>query len=357
MKSNNNDTMELKILKGAVQNTNEAFVTIDENSTVIFFNKASEKIFGYTSREVASKSLDVILSKECKAGHHHAIQRFLKTKQSILIGHDTEFTAMRKNGETFSASISFSISEIDGHMYFTGIIRDVSETKALQKQILQTARLAALGQTVAEISHEIKNPLVLIGGFVRQLLASAENETDQSKLQIISDEVKRLETLLAGLKDLYTIRNLAIKKINVSLLLQEIYALVKDDCDRKKIVLDLHIEGDNQWIKGDREKIEQVLLNIIKNGVEAMEDGGKLSINSQSSKDNVVIKITDNGPGIPEEIQKKILSPFFTTKKGGTGLGLCVSKRIVEDHPDSSFEIESVEGKGTSVSIDFPACS
>ena len=96
---------------------------------------------------------------------------------------------------------------------------------------------------------------------------------------------------------------------------------------------------------------KQVLLNLVKNAIEAMEKGGNLSIQSQLHDDKAEISITDDGPGIPESAKDKILTPFFTTKKQGTGLGLCVSKRIIEDHPDSSFSVKSQKGKGTVVTI------
>ena len=150
---------ELTILQGAVQNTNEAFVTIDQDHMVMFFNQAAEKIFGYSRKEMLGQNLDIILTSRCSQNHHKAVERYIKTKNPVLIGHETEFIAVRKDGETFPASISFSVSEVEEKLYFTALIRDVTETKTLQEQLLQSERLAALGQFVAEITHEIKNPL------------------------------------------------------------------------------------------------------------------------------------------------------------------------------------------------------
>lgn len=180
---------ELIILQGAIENTNEGFVTIDERHRVIVFNKAAEKIFGYTHQEVIGKDLQIVLGPECTVGHKKAVSSFIRTKKPKLIGHQTEFMAIRKNGERFPLSISFSVSEIGGQFYFTGIIRDLTETKALQEQIAKSERLAALGRLVAEITHEIKNPLVTIGGFSRQLTRNTRDEKSLNKLKIISDEV------------------------------------------------------------------------------------------------------------------------------------------------------------------------
>ena len=203
---------EAVILREATENTNEGFVTIDEHHQVIIFNKAAEKIFGYSREEVMGKDLGLILSRECETGHKQAVSRFLETRESKLIGHQTEFVTTRKNGEKFPLSISFSVSKVEGKIYFTGIIRDVSETKALQEQIAKSERLAALGQLVAEITHEIKNPLMMIGGFARQLSRTIQDEKSQSKLKIITDEVQRLENLIQELKEVYRPQQLTIGK-------------------------------------------------------------------------------------------------------------------------------------------------
>ena len=150
---------ELAVLKGAVENTNEAFVTIDRNHRVVFFNKAAENIFGFSREEVTGHDLDVIMSPTCSRDHRRAVERYVQTRMPRRIAHETEILATRKNGETFPASISFSVSEVEGEIYFTGIVRDLTETKALQEHILKSERLAALGQVVAEITHEIKNSL------------------------------------------------------------------------------------------------------------------------------------------------------------------------------------------------------
>jgi signal transduction histidine kinase len=282
------------------------------------------------------------------------VAHFIKTKTPKLIGHQTEFLATRKNGERFPLSISFSVSEIDGKFFFTGIIQDLTETKALREQIAKSEQLAALGRLVAEISHEIKNPLVLIGGFARQLLKNAPDEKSQSKLKIISNEVQRLENLLLELREIYRPPNLSIRSININTLLQEMVSLSQENCESKEITLHFQTDQDPLWIKGDPEKLKQVFLNLIKNAIEAMDKGGRLIIRSRLSGDQVEIAVIDNGPGIQPKDQAKLFTPFFTTKQRGTGLGLSVSKKIIEDHSGGSLNLESQEGRGTIVKITLP---
>jgi len=345
---------EMVILKNAVENTNEAFVTIDENHTVLFFNKAAEKIFGYSRKEVIGRDLNVIMSPSCSKNHRQAVTRYVKTRIPGRIGHETEMVASRKNGDTFPASISFSVTEVNGRLFFTGIVRDMTEKQALHEQIIRSERLSALGQLAAEITHEIKNPLMLIGGFAQQLSRVIDDEKHLQKLNIITDEVTRLEKLLTDLREFHLPKTIASEKVDLKELFQEIYFMVRDDCEKKNIRTELKIDDKALLVTGDRYSLKQVFLNLFKNSMDAMEHGGVLSIQTSLIGDQVEITVADEGCGIPEQDKEKIFSPFFTTKKHGTGLGLCISKRIIEEHADGSLSMKSKEGKGTSFKIRLP---
>jgi two-component system sensor kinase FixL len=344
---------EIEIIKGAVENTNEAFVTIDQNHKVLFFNRAAERIFGYRREEVLGHDLDVIMSPTCSRDHRKAVDRYVKTGIPRRIGHASELTATRKDGRTFPASISFSVSQVDGELYFTGIVSDLSETKVLQERILRSERLAALGQFVAEITHEIKNPLMMIGGFAHQLIEKTKDDQTCSKLNIIAEEVKRLEELLNELQ-YYMSRALNVEEVEISGLLKEIYDLVRRDCERIGIKVDFKKHEKPLPVKGDKDKLKQVFLNLTKNAIEAMEHGGKLVMKGRLIGDHVEIVISDNGCGIPKENREKIFSPFFTTKQQGTGLGLNISKNIIEDHEGGSITLKSEVGKGTTFKVTLP---
>jgi two-component system sensor kinase FixL len=345
---------EMVILKNAVENTNEAFVTIDENHTVIFFNKAAEEIFGYSRKDVIGRDLNVIMSPSCSKNHRQAVTRYVKTRIPGRIGHETEMVASRRNGDTFPASISFSVTEVNGRLFFTGIVRDMTEKQALQEQIIRSERLSALGQLAAEITHEIKNPLMLIGGFAQQLIRVIDDEKHLQKLNIITDEVTRLEKLLTDLREFHLTKTIASEKVDLKELFQEIYFMVRDDCEKKNIRTELKIDDKALLVTGDRYSLKQVFLNLFKNSMDAMEHGGVLSIQTSLIGDQVEITVADEGCGIPEQDKEKIFSPFFTTKKHGTGLGLCISKRIIEEYADGSLSMKSKEGKGTSFKIRLP---
>ncbi len=197
----------------------------------------------------------------------------------------------------------------------------------------------------------------MIGGFTTQLIRKTKDDQTLSTLNIISEEVRRLEELLKELRDYYLPRTLNLEEMDILGLLQEVYDLVKEDCERKKIETDFTRPGKSVLIKGDKDKLKQVFLNLLKNAIDAMEPGGRLVIENTLSENQAEITITDNGCGIPEESREKIFSPFFTTKRHGTGLGLNISKSIIEDHDSSSLTLKSEEGKGTTFKVTLPLFS
>lgn len=336
------------VLQGAVENTNEAFVTIDSRHRVVFFNKAAERIFGYCREEVIGHDLDVIMSPTCSSNHRAAVERYMRTKVPKRIGHGTEIDAVRKGGESFPANISFSVSRLGGEIYFTGIVRDLTENKELQDLVRRSERLAAMGQLVAEITHEIKNPLMIIGGFARQLLRELDEDgRKQKKLDVIVDEIARLEQLLNELRDLYLPRSLELRRFDVVRLIRGVGELVGAECENRGIRLGLDAPDEPLFLDADEAKLKEVLLNLVRNSIDAMEGGGALRIGLRPLGGRVEIAVSDEGCGIPPGDQPRIFSPFFTTKPHGTGLGLSICKRIVEEHPGGALTFESERGKGT----------
>ena len=345
---------ELNILKSAVEHANEAFVTIDSESRVVFFNLAAEKIFGVSREEVLGREITTLIGGDLGEQHRQAMSRYLETGESSTIGHEREMGIRRKDGSRLTVSLSFSVAENRGKIYCTGVVRDLSDFKTLQQKIIDAERLAALGQTVAEISHEIKNPLITIGGLARQLQKQQVDEKTAAKLRVIAAEVERLENLLVELRDLYRPRKLDISQFNMMDLLREVKDLLTEDLERKKIQLTFSPAFGGTVVQADRTRIKQVLLNVLKNGLEAMEGGGSLSLQIVSGPATVEVIVKDSGPGIAPPMLKHIFDPFFTTKRQGTGLGLSISKRIVEEHEGGLLQLKSEEGLGTEVRISLP---
>lgn len=345
---------DLEVLKSAVDQASEAFIIMDAESRIVFFNVAAERLFGVGRQEVLGRDIAALIGEEMARQHKKAVAVFLHTGETRRSGTEREMVLHHRDGTPVTVSLSFSMSENRGRVYCTGLIRDLSEFKALQQKIINAERLAALGQTVAEISHEIRNPLIAIGGLAAQLKKQAADEKSLAKLQVIIYEVKRLENLLHGLKDLYTPRMLELSAFDVLELLREVRDQFSADLEEKHIQLVFVPAFGGTEVMADRQRLKQVLINVMKNGLEAMEKGGSLTLQVVSSPTTVEVLVKDSGTGIAPAAMEKIFEPFYTTKRQGTGLGLAVSKRIVEEHQGGVFLLNSKEGQGTEVRISLP---
>ena len=356
MKSRKGNEEDLRILTRAVESAGEGFVTIDEDHRVVFFNRAAEKLFGYRREEVLGRDLNDILSPSCSTDHRAAVDRYLRSRRKRLRGHARELTAVKKGGQAFPCSISFSVSRMNGRTFFTGIVRDLSETKALENEVAKRERLAELGRMVAEINHEIRNPLMIIGGFVNRLSRSdsALDAKTRERTSMISAEVRRLEKLLDDLRELYLPHKLRQRPFDLTGLLREIHLFAQEACGENRIRLEWTQDTEPLPVKADRGKLKQVLINLVCNALEAMGEQGVLRMGASRQDGRVRLWISDNGPGIPDKLMTRVFDPFFTTKKGGSGLGLPLCRRFVEDHKGWSMHLKSRVGEGTDVRVDIP---
>ncbi|MEW6427126.1 MAG: ATP-binding protein [Thermodesulfobacteriota bacterium] len=337
---------DLQILKTAVDNAAEAFVTIDEESTVLFFNRAAEAIFGCTREQAIGRDLSDLIGGGEGERHRAGVARYVRSGAANL-RHRTRMTLRRGDGREIPLALSFSENRHGGRIYFTAVLRDLSEEQRIQERLIQSERLAALGQMVAEIGHEIKNPLTTIGGFARQLQRKVEDETSRRKTELIVGEVERLERLLNELRDLYAPRLQKPEPVDLVPLLRDIAHQILEQGERQAVAVRMESDQESHILEVDRERLQQVLLNVAKNGIEAMTGGGELLLSVAAGPAGTIISVRDSGPGMSAEVLRHIFNPFFTTKRHGTGLGLCISKRIVEETMGGLFQVESKEGEGT----------
>lgn len=222
-----------------------------------------------------------------------------------------------------------------------------------QEKLIRSERFAAIGEAAAYLSHEIKNPLVVIGGFAGQIeRALPDNDANVQKLRMIREETRRLELLLTDVRDFTrpSMPRKELRDINVSI--EETLALMENDLKAMGINFNKSLDDSLPPLWFDSQQIKQVLINLIKNAAESMANG-TISIGSRRENDYIKVSITDTGAGMSSATIKKIFDPFFTTKKKGTGLGLAVCRKIIEDHV-GEICFESTEGKGTTFAVSLP---
>ncbi len=335
----------------------DAVVTIDEEHRVVYCNKVAERMFGYSFDELVGTDVSPLIPEPHVSVHRGYVDRYLQTKEGRVIGKSRECSARRKDGSTFPVEISYSVSETAGKLYFTAVIRDISERKRLEHEVRFMEKLANVGKAVANVVHEIRKPLVLIGGFARQAescTALKADEKTRRKLKIVVNEVKRLEGLLSGIH-LLTRPEVASHKrpVSVDELLRETFELFDPMLQGKQIHLQTDIAPQSIPVTGDPDRLKQVFLNLLQNAVEALEGSGTIRVTARSEDGRARIEFENDGPAIPQEMADRIFDPFFTTKADGTGLGLAVTKNIINDH-GGEISIRSEGGRGVSFIVTLP---
>jgi two-component system, LuxR family, sensor kinase FixL len=345
------------ILRDVLESVNDAVITVDEQQRIRFLNQKAEEMFGYERSEVLGQDVSLLLPATHREVHQSYLKRYVSTRAPAVPGRTMECRGQRKDGGTFPLEKSYSYHEAGGHHYFTAVLRDITAKQRMEQHIRFTERLADVGKAVTHVVHEIRNPLMLIGGFARQLERCEGIEQDaknRQKLQIIVDEVRRMEELLEGILLLRRPASASRKRlVDVNELLRETSRLVEPRLAGREVNLGLHLAAGTLPIQADPDQIKQVLLNLLQNALESIDDRGEIAVKSRADSGTVEIIIQDSGPGISEDLRDRIFEPFFTTKSQGTGLGLAITRNIVQDH-GGTIRFESSPHRGTAFIIQLP---
>lgn len=236
--------------------------------------------------------------------------------------------------------------------------RDITENYFMVRKLQQTEKLAAIGELSAFVAHEIRNPLFAIGGFANALLKqNSLDESDKKKIEIILNESERLENILKIILNFARPAQDSDGEVDVNAVVTEALGLLRLKFESQGGVVIVNLMEDIAKVRGNADQVKQCVINGIKNGFEAMPEGGTLKVETNLSADNwVIIRIVDTGHGIPDDIRDQIFNPFFSTKSGGTGLGLAMTKKIIEDM-GGKVKLRSKSDKGTMLAFYLPPVS
>ncbi len=250
------------------------------------------------------------------------------------------------------------LSVVDYEDHFAGkmlLIQDLTQVKELEDELRRNEKLAALGKMAAGVAHELRNPLSSIKGLAVLLKSKfKENSADQETAHTLVQEVERLNRSIGELLDYARPHKLQTMKISLGPVLQKAISLIRMDAEAMGIKMETEFADNLPQVEADQDKLNQVFLNLFLNSIQAMENGGLLRIKTCLENAYVICSITDTGCGIDPQYTSKVFDPYFTTKNNGTGLGLALSAKIMEEH-GGSIEFESSAGKGTTVRVGLPA--
>jgi len=351
---------------------NDGVLIADKNNKIISINKRAGEMLGYIQEELIGKPATIIMPARYQKVDENAMKRVHSTGQSFTVGKTYEIEMVRKDGMEIPVEATYSVSKIGDNFTFTMIFRDISERKNLEARLIQSERLHALGDMASGIAHDFNNLLATILGRVQLL---------KFKIGSYQENDRRISTkyLLEGLE---IIEKAATDGAGVVKRVQEftriktdtqnfceinINELVKDvieysrpqlkevaEIAGKEIDIVKHFSKTLPPARGNPSELREVLINIIKNSIDAMPQGGTISINTSQENGHIVLSITDTGCGIPRSIKGKIFEPFFTTKgPKRMGLGMSVSYGIIKRH-QGDITVKSEEGKGTCTTIQLP---
>jgi two-component system sensor kinase FixL len=284
--------------------------------------------------------------------HDGYIARYQTTGKANIIGIGREVRGRRKDGTSFPLHLSVGEMTIGGERMFTGILHDLSDRVRVEEQLREQAALARLGEMAAVIAHEVKNPLAGVRGAIQVIGARLPSGSQDGT--IVSDILARIDALDQLMKDLLLFARPPQPRrgsIDIMRLLSGTADLLTRDPSLGRVRVE--ITGGPATIAADAEMLRIIFHNLLVNAAQAMHGDGIVRVGVQAGDGNCRVSITDDGPGIPDELHEQIFVPFFTTKSRGSGLGLPTAKRLVEAH-GGSIRVEST-ATGTTVTVNLPA--
>ncbi len=346
-------------LNRITDNLQEIVFETNEKGEIIFLNQAWTQMTGYDIDECLGTMYDQYFDQE-----ERVVQHLLSVIKEHKDAGRVELQLLHKEGKKVWGDVHYKLY-FDEHHRFTGGIGTVADiTKQKQAKLelersnqqlqMQAQKLAVAGQIAAGIAHEVRNPLTSVNGFLQLMKTQYPERTDY--FDIIFSEIKRIDFVLSELLVLAKPQSVHFQEVQLHELLEQVITLLKTNAVLSNIDLKQPFKRqDAGAILADANQMKQLFINLIKNAIEAMPEGGSIYISTEKVLNEWKITIQDEGKGMSEEDIQKIYDPFFSTKKEGTGLGLTICATILKDH-HGRMDVSSELGKGTAFHIYLPVC-
>ncbi len=356
------ETLEIADRFAAIVETAvDGIISIDETGEIQSVNPAAERIFGFASAQLIGSDVSVLMPAPYRDEHAGYVSEYLRTGRAKVIGIGREVTGRRRDGSEFPLYLAVSEGRFRGERIFTGICRDLSEIRQAEERAKSAEQLASLSVITAGIAHDIGTPLHVILGYSEMLRDSLPDPKDRRRAEVITEQVRRVTDLLQTLLNIARPGESMRARVRLGEVLDHALDFFREKLAKRNIEVE-RIFSPVPELVGDRDRLEQVFLNLISNAVDAMPTGGRLMaiLETDKTRDGDFVRATlaDTGVGMDPETCAQVFEPFYTTKERGkgNGLGLVVSKSIVTDH-GGTIECESEPEKGTRFSVILPVDS
>ena len=349
----------------------DAIVVIDDRGNIITFSRAAELLFGHAAADVVGKNVNVLMAEPHRSRHDGYIERYAATGERHIIGRGREVEARRANGEVFPVSLAVGEAKDGDKRRFVGIIRDLSAQRAaeqrarsLELRLAHVARFNLMGEMAAGIAHEINQPLSAIATYAQAATRVLQrDEPDIAMLAEIcgkiDDQARRAGQVIANLRKFIRKQEIETQLLDVNQVVADVMTLIDADARSEGIPLQVRSGHGLPAVRADAVQLQQVLLNLTRNSVDAMRGGpgkerGIVIATEPGERGGVRITVTDHGHGVSPQLGDNIFHPFITTKRDGLGVGLAISRTIVQSYGGTLTYADNPAG-GSIFTIEVPA--
>jgi two-component system CheB/CheR fusion protein len=360
-------------LRTTLDTAADAIITIDESGLVHSFNRTAEKMFGYSAAEVMGKNVSMLMPPPYSQEHDSYLARYRATGVARLIGIGREVEGLRKDGTRVPVDLAVSEFTDSAGRKFTGILRDLTERKQAaqwrrehESQLAHTLRANTAGEAAASLAHQLNQPLAALGNDIatcQARLGAGGAPGVRALLKHAMGEAQRAGTILRRFRDLIRKKPPQLERADLRDIIRDADELMRPEMARHHVALDLRLPSDPLPVRVDRVEIEQVILNLMQNALDAVQAGsrrGQISVHAirlhaiRDVGELARVSVEDNGPGISAEATDRLFEPFFTTKKGGLGMGLTIARTIVEAHRGRIWVERRPRQRGAAVRFTLP---
>ena len=348
-------------LSSILDSVPDAMIVIDETGIIQSFSAAAERLFGWRVDEAIGRNVSMLMPNPYKDGHDGYLRRYLATGERRIIGLGRVIVGLRRDGSTFPMELSVGEARSGARRFFTGFIRDLTERQEaerrfqdIQAELTHVGRLSAMGEMASALAHELNQPLSATANYIQgslRLLRQTPTDipTVTEALSIASEQMFRAGDIIRRLRDFVSKGETERRIESVTQILEEAGALGMVGAKDYGVRLTYDISPNTGLVMVDKVQVQQVLLNLIRNAIEAMAESERreLTVSSRPAADDMVqISVSDTGCGLSPEVAAQLFQPFVTTKQHGMGVGLSISRTIVEAHGGRIWA-EGEPGKGT----------
>jgi two-component system, LuxR family, sensor kinase FixL len=326
----------------------DAMIVIDEGGVMQHFSTAAERLFGYTSQEAIGTNVKSLMPSPYREAHDGYLERYLRTGERRIIGIGRVVVGERKDGSIFPMELAVGEMKSGNERFFTGFIRDLTErqkTEArlqeLQSELVHISRLTAMGEMASTLAHELNQPLSAIANYMKgsqRLLQGKPDDlskTLRGALDKAAEQAMRAGQIIRRLRDFVSRGETERRVESITKLVEEASALALVGAKERGIRVTFQLDPRADLVLADKVQVQQVLINLMRNAIDAMEESRRRELviaTSAEEEEMVAISVADTGTGVAPDVAEQLFQPFVTTKRQGMGVGLSISRTIVEAH-------------------------